>query len=183
VGVNASAANPHYSPSQKSKLIRKNNLVLIDIWAREKQGVFADITWMAYTGKNIPEKIKNTFDHVINARDMALDFIRKELKKKNFPIGKEVDEIVRGHLDNLGLGKYFIHGTGHSLGNSSCHGKAFNFNKKSKSKIKTNTPFTIEPGVYFKSRFGIRSEINCYITEDYKLKVTTEKQNDIARII
>jgi Xaa-Pro aminopeptidase len=45
-----------------------------------------------------------------------------------------------------------------------------------------NIPFTIEPGLYFKNRFGVRSEIDCYVTENYKLIITTKVQKRIIRI-
>lgn len=62
------------------------------------------------------------------------------------------------------------------MGFHNCHGKYFRINKKSKAKLKPNIPFTLEPGLYLKDKFGIRSEVNCYVTENYKLVVTTEIQ-------
>ncbi len=42
-------------------------------------------------------------------------------------------------------------------------------------------PFTIEPGIYYKDKFGIRSEIDCYV-KDYNLIVTGRVQRKIANI-
>jgi Xaa-Pro aminopeptidase len=184
VGINQNTSNPHYSPPKKSKTIKKNNLVLVDIWARlkEKKSPFADITWMAYSNKDIPKQIRKTFGTVIKARDIALDFIRKELKDRNLPKTADIDRIVRDYFGSFGLKRFFIHSTGHSLGFSSCHGKFFNLSKTSKKKLKPEIPFTIEPGLYFKNKFGIRSEIDCYITKDYRLIVTTKIQNKMITI-
>ena len=46
VGVNEGSSIPHYFPPRRSKIIKKNNLILIDIWARLKKqhSLFADIT-------------------------------------------------------------------------------------------------------------------------------------------
>lgn len=182
VAVNENAAIPHYFPSKrKSRVIKKNSLVLIDIWARikEKKSVFADITWVAYFGRRVPKKIQKAFQHVIEARDSALRFIKEKLKEKELPKAGDVDRVVRSYFRNYKLDKYFLHRTGHSLGFINCHGKRFNLSKHSKKRIQINVPFTIEPGLYFKGKFGIRSEIDCYITKDFKLKVTTRIQKAI----
>lgn len=185
IGVNENAAIPHYFPSKnKSKIIKKNSLILIDTWARlqKKDSPFADITWMVYSGKIVPKEIQETFNKVIGARDSALRFIRQSLKRKRFPKTKSVDGAVRDYFKKFSLKKYFIHGTGHSLGIKECHGKYFRFGKKSESQLKPNIPFTIEPGLYFKDEFGIRSEINCYVNEDFKLIITTKVQRKIIKI-
>ena len=80
------------------------------------------------------------------------------------------------------FGQDFIHKTGHILDSYSCHGKVFNLAKTSKKELKPNIPFSIEPGLYFKNKFGIRSEIDCCITKDYRLTVTTKIQNKIVNI-
>ncbi len=185
VAVNQHAAIPHYFPSKrKSAIIRKNNLILIDTWAKlkEKNSPFADITWIGYSGKKVPKDIERIFVEVIKARDYALDFIKKNLKNRKFPRTKIVDKVARDYFKKFGLEKYFLHGLGHSLGFKECHGKYFFFGKKSQAKLKPNILFTIEPGIYFKNKFGIRSEIDCYVTEDHKLIVTTKVQKAIIKI-
>ncbi len=184
VAVNENSSIPHYFPPRRSKIIKKNNLILIDIWARLKKqhSLFADITWVAYSGKMVPKLIRKTFDAVIKARNIALDFIRKELKNKNFPRTSDIDKVVRDYFESLNLGKFFVHGTGHSLGFYSCHGKSFYLSKNSRKRLKPGVPFAIEPGIYYKNKFGIRSEINCYVTSNYRLVITTEVQNKIIRI-
>ena len=185
IAVNENSAIPHYSPRKNStKIIKKNNLVLIDIWARlnEEEAYFADISWVTYSGRTIPQKIRKTFSEVINARNFIVRFIKKSLNSKKFPKTRDVEIATRNYFKKLNLEKYFLHRTGHSLGIHICHGKYFRFDKKSGTRIKPNIPFTVEPGLYFKNRFGIRSEINCYATKDYKLIITTEIQNKIIKI-
>lgn len=179
----------HYFPSKTgSSLIRKNSLVMIDIWARLKEegAPFADITWMGFAGKKIPAEINKAFKKVIGARDFAVRFIEKKLKKPGavsrdgLMEAKTVDGITRNFF---GKNKaFFKHGTGHSLGFKECHGKYFRFNKKSRSFLKAGIPFTIEPGLYFPRKFGVRSEINCYIGNDLELTITTKLQNKIVKI-
>ncbi|MDD5014240.1 MAG: M24 family metallopeptidase [Atribacterota bacterium] len=171
-------------PIKNPKIIKNNSLIMIDIWARlkGKSSPFADITWMFFSGRNIPKKIQDAFEKVISARTVALAFIKKELKNKRFPEANKIDKIVRDFFAKFGLEKFFTHKTGHSLGYNSCQGKYFKLLKTDNRKIKSNTPFTIEPGLYFKGKFGIRSEIDCYITKDHKLIITSSIQRKIVKI-
>ncbi len=176
----------HYYPDvNNSKKIKRDNLVLIDIWARQKEGKspFADITWMGYTGKNIPKEILHAFKIVIGARDEVIKFIKSNLKKKRLPSSRDVETAARDYFKKFNLEKFFTHGVGHSLGISQDHGTYFIFSKKTKSKLKKNIPFTIEPGLYFKNKFGIRSEIDCYIDNEYRLVITTKIQRRIIKIL
>lgn len=175
----------HYFPKAgSSKIIGRNNLVLIDIWAKlnEKDAPFADITWMGYTGKKVPEEIRKAFKTVIGAREEVIRFIKKNLKNKRLPQSVEIEKAARSFLDKSDVEEFFTHGVGHSLGIIQDHGIYFRFSRKSKTKLKINIPFTIEPGLYYKNEFGARSEIDCYIDKDYKFVVTTAVQKQIIKI-
>lgn len=184
VAVGSHTDDCHWFAQVKNAKIEKEMLIMIDIWARMKEGhcPFADITWMGYTGRKIPFEIQQTFDRVIFARDLSLKFIQKELKKKRFPKAKDVDGAVREYFNSFGIEKNFTHRTGHSLGYTNCHGHKFRFSKTTRKITMPEVLFTIEPGLYFKGKFGIRSEIDCYITRDYKLIVTSEVQKEIIKI-
>tara|TARA_Y100000310_G_C20699789_1_gene828631 strand:+ start:533 stop:1888 length:1356 start_codon:yes stop_codon:yes gene_type:complete len=181
VAVNQNSAFPHYTPSKDSKklkMIKKDSLILIDIWANYKEGYFGDITWIGYSNKKIPKNIQETFSKVIKSRDLALDYIRSELKNKRLPNTNKIDKLIRDYFKKSKVDKFFIHGTGHSLGLKGCHGSDFRINKSTETTIKQDIPFTIEPGLYFKNKFGIRSEIDCYI-KDYELIITSSVQKKI----
>lgn len=184
VAINQNSSVPHYFPSRKSRIIKRNNLVLVDLWARlkKKNSPFADITWIGYSGRNIPNHIQKTFEMVARARNIAIRFIRKELGNRNLLRAKDVDRVIRRHFKKFGIDKYFVHKSGHALGFYSCHGKSFAISKTSKKRLLTNIPFAIEPGLYFKDRYGIRSEINCYVNSYYRLIVTTKIQNKIIKL-
>jgi Xaa-Pro aminopeptidase len=181
VAVNRNTSIVHYFADEKSELIKENSLILLDIWAKEKgqNSVFADITWMAYTGKIISENIQKTFKKVIEARNIGIDFIKEKLKDKKLPNCIEVDEKVRKSFNELSIN--FLHTTGHSLGEE-CHSKSFTLSNKCNKDIEIKIPFTIEPGIYFENKFGIRSEIDCYVNEKMELIITTEIQNNIVLI-
>ncbi|MEP6905208.1 MAG: M24 family metallopeptidase, partial [Gemmatimonadales bacterium] len=51
VAIGPNAASPHYEPTvEHSAPINRGDILLIDLWAREPNGVFADQTWMASLG-------------------------------------------------------------------------------------------------------------------------------------
>ncbi len=175
----------HYFPKKRgSKIIGKNNLVLIDVWAKLDEGdaPFADITWMGYTGKNIPKEVQKTFELVLGARNEAIRFLTRGLRRKKLPGSREVENIARSYFKKRSVEKYFPHGLGHSLSVARVHGTYFRFSRKSDSRLKIMIPFTIEPGLYYRGKFGVRSEINCYVTEHHKLVMTGKVQKTIVKI-
>lgn len=174
----------HNYPDEVSKRIAPESLIMIDLWARldEEDAPFADITWMAYYGERVDKEIFQVYLLVIKARNAALKFIRRNLKKGKLPIGKEIDDIVRGVIKTAGYGEKFTHTTGHSLGFDSPHGKEFGLNWKNEHPLIKNLPYTIEPGVYLEGNFGIRSEIDFYIDNDLQLIITTKVQDELIII-
>ena len=52
VAIGPNAANPHFEPSPRgSAAIERGAILLIDLWAREEGGLFADQTWMGSLGE------------------------------------------------------------------------------------------------------------------------------------
>lgn len=183
VAFGKNTSHVHYYAEQPEKL-KEGDLIMVDIWARlVKNGTpFADITWMLYYGRKLPKQYADMFIITAQARDEAIEFLKSNLKKKITPIGKEVDAVVRNYLEKRGHGEKFLHGAGHSLGLTSPHGRRTRINRKGRQPLLLNTGYTIEPGIYFKNKFGVRSEINFYIDENYKLIITTKVQNQIIKI-
>jgi len=175
--VNANSANPHYEPTRavQSK-IRKNDFVLIDLWAKcnAQESVYADITWTGYVGKEAPSEYENIFSIVKGSRDAALQFVRDNIRKGNNICGYEVDDVARAFITRHGYGENFIHRTGHSLGEE-VHGNGANIDNietHDERRIIPSTAFTIEPGIYLPGKFGVRSEINVYLTQNQDVLVT-----------
>jgi Xaa-Pro aminopeptidase len=137
---------------------------------------------MGYYGKTIPECIRKAFDVVINARNVSLEFIELELRKNRIPAGKEIDKITREFINKSEFKGKFIHGTGHPLGFTSPHGNRSNINTRGKQTLKINLGYTIEPGIYLKDEFGIRSEIDFYINDKQEVVITTAMQKEIVMI-
>lgn len=183
VAFRENTSHVHYFPSQYSKKLKPNSLILLDLWARinQRSAPYVDITWMAYYGKRVPKKIDEIFHIVVRARNLCLNKIKARLKKKELPSGKELDEAARDNIAAAGYGKQFLHATGHGLGTSSPHGSLGRLNKKNTSRLNANVGYTIEPAIYIKNRFGVRSEINFILTNN-RLLVTTPQQKQITII-
>jgi Xaa-Pro aminopeptidase len=174
----------HYYPKKRSKILEPESLILLDIWARLKirNAPFADITWMAYYGSSIPAKIQKVFKTVIRAKEKSLNHIEKQLAKEIMPTGRELDKLVIKIIADSGYDKNFLHHTGHSLGIIKDHGTYPGISIKNKEKIHKNLGYTIEPGIYLPGDFGVRSEIDFYVSVNNKLIVTTNSQKNISII-
>lgn len=185
VAFRENSSEVHYYPNEKSKSLKDNSLILIDTWAKLKtaNSPFADITWMAFLGKNIPSEIQHIFDLVIDVREQLIFFLKNKLTKSVIPTGQEINELTKSLMTKLGYTNKANLYTGHCLGNYSAHGNKKNINKYNDSSLLTNIGYTIEPGIYIKNKFGVRSEIDFYITKKLDLIITTEKQKRIIRIL
>jgi Xaa-Pro aminopeptidase len=168
--ANAHSANPHYSPAPRgSARIRKGDLVLIDLWAKKPAAgsVYADITWTGFVGKDVPARKREVFTVVRDARDAALNFVRSQVAIGQFPCGWEVDEVCRTVIRNAGYADRFVHRTGHSIGEE-VHGNGANIDSletKDSRRLMPRTCFSIEPGIYLPGEFGIRSELDVYLSD------------------
>ena len=181
--VDAHSADPHYTPPESgSSPITRDNLVLIDLWAKQTfpGSVYGDITWTGYSAKQVPVRHRMIFDYVRRGRDAALSFVQEQVLAGRFPCGWEVDEICRKAIQETGYGDFFIHRTGHSIGEE-VHGNGANIDNletQDGRRLMPRTCFSIEPGIYLPGEFGIRSELDVYVSEReavvYGLPVQTE---------
>jgi Xaa-Pro aminopeptidase len=189
VGVNENSANPHYAPDEKvHKKINKGDFVLIDLWAKinRDDAVWADITWVGYMDTTVPEKYNKIFKIVAEARDTAFNFIAGRFEHGKEVRGYEGDDAARDVITRAGYGQYFIHRTGHSI-SSDLHGSGAhldNYETRDERLILPSTSFSIEPGIYLSGDFGVRSEIDVFVTSKGKVIATgDERQKEIIPIL
>jgi Xaa-Pro aminopeptidase len=184
--VQPNNGKPHYEPKAgASQLIRAGDLLLLDIWAKSNRpgSVYYDITWMGYLGERVPNSYAKIFRIVRQARDRAIDFVKESVAKGKTIHGWEVDRIARETIRKAGYGKYFVHRTGHSIGQE-VHGNGANMDgleTKDDRKVVPHTCFSIEPGIYL-PEFGIRSEVNVYVDE-HEARVTGAIQEEILPLL
>jgi Xaa-Pro dipeptidase len=183
VAVNANASNPHYDPTREScSEIRRGDLVLIDMWGKLERAdsVYYDITWMAFCGERVPDAMERVFGVVREARDRGIRKVEQAVSERRELRGFEVDDAARSYIKEQGLGEYFFHRLGHSIG-ADIHGTGANmdnFETHDERKVIPWTCFSIEPGVYL-PEFGVRSEVDVFVDEN-SARVTGEKQEKIV---
>ncbi len=186
VAVNSNMSNPHYEPeAQRSREIHPGDAVLIDMWAKldRPSAVYYDITWTGYCGPTPPAALQNIFEVVRDARDRAIQRVQTAIPRGELLHGFQVDDAARSYIKERGFGEYFVHRTGHSIGEE-VHGTGANMDNletHDERRLIAGTCFSVEPGVYL-PQFGIRSEVNVYVGATEAL-VTGEVQQKLVTIV
>jgi Xaa-Pro aminopeptidase len=187
VAVNANAASPHYFPrAGKGSPIKRGDLVLIDTVSKVKKprAPAADLTWMGYVGETVPEEYVKVWNIVFEAQQSALKAIRDAFKAGRTITGAQADDVSRGVITKAGYADEFLHRTGHSIGEEG-HGNGANIDNletRDSRRLIPRTAFSIEPGIYLAGKFGVRSEIDVYLTENDAI-VTHPHQTEIFAIL
>ena len=185
VAVNVNSANPHYAPSPDSSApIREGDFVLLDIWGKQDKpgAVYYDITWTGFVGRTPSDRMRDVFRVVRDARDAGVRTVEEAVASGKAIAGWEVDRVVRDQIKKAGLGDYFIHRTGHSIG-TEVHANGANMDDleiHDERRILPNSCFSIEPGVYL-PEFGVRSEVNVLVG-NHGAEVTGKIQREIVLI-
>lgn len=185
VAAQENAGNPHYMPTaEKHRAIGQGEVVLLDLWGKlhAPGAVFADITWVGFTGPDVPEKYVRAFTAARDGRDAAVALVKTAVAEGRELRGFEVDRACRTVIERAGFGSQFIHRTGHSLG-TEVHGNGVHmddYETHDERRLIPGTGFTIEPGVYTKE-FGVRTEINMFIGER-EATVTGPLQTDFVHL-
>ena len=186
VAVRENAGNPHYLPSgEGSRPIVADEVLLLDLWGKKAEpgAVFADITWVGFTGGRVPEACAAAFAAAARARDAAATVVQDAARSGREVRGWEADRAARAVLEEAGFGAHILHRTGHSLGET-VHGNGVHlddYETHDDRRILPGTGFTIEPGLYFNT-FGVRTEINMYRGE-HDATVTGPRQTVIVTLV
>lgn len=188
VAVNANSAMPHYEPTrERHSPINAGDFVLIDLWAKlDRAGsVYADITWTSVVSDTVPEEVNKVFTIVRDARDWATSFVKEAFAAGKKIYGWQVDDVCRSVIERAGYGAYFIHRTGHNI-HTEVHGNGANIDNletRDQRALIPRTCFSIEPGVYLEGRFGVRSEIDVYVSEGEARVTGGEPQQEVVAIL
>ena len=182
VAVNEHAANPHYEPSKDNpRSIRRGDLLLIDLWAREHEGIYADQTWMGSIGEPTPRMVE-VWTAVRDARDAAIALLREKIPTGATVRGAEVDDAARNVLTARGFGEQFVHRTGHSIDSRQLHGSGphiDNFESREVRELIPGLGFSIEPGAYLSGELGVRAEVNAFIAPGEVIITPEDYQHDL----
>jgi Xaa-Pro aminopeptidase len=170
VAIGPNSAKPHYWPQAESTAaLVPDQVLLIDLWGRmagDPAAVFADQTWMGFLGSELPADVAEVWEAVREARDAGVAFIRAS--SGALPTGADVDRQVRSVLEGKGFGEAIFHRTGHGMDRVN-HGFGPNLDcveTRDERPLVPGVGFSVEPGLYFDGRFGVRSEINVHMGTD-----------------
>jgi Xaa-Pro aminopeptidase len=185
VSVGENAANPHYEPSPSHpRPIGVGEILLIDLWAREDGGVYADQTWMASVGAPSDEA-RRIWSAVRDARDRAIALVREGAARGDALRGADVDDAARRVIDERGFGAYFTHRTGHSIDARDLHGSGphlDNLETREERLLIPGVGFSIEPGVYIPGKVGMRSEVNVFLRPGEAVVTPRSYQSELIEV-
>jgi Xaa-Pro aminopeptidase len=155
--------------------MRVGDFVLIDLWAKmaRLRSVYSDLTRVAMVGAAPSAKVSEVFGVVAAARDAAIACVRDAYANRRPLPGWQVDDAARNVITQAGYGSYFIHRTGHSIGQE-VHGNGANMDNietHEERLVLPRTCFSVEPGIYL-PEFGARSEVNVYVDANGQVHVT-----------
>src|SRR5437667_170839 len=119
------------------------------------------------SGRARDAEVRRVWDSVRGARDAAVELLRARWAGHRPVTGAELDDAARGVIRDAGYAAHFPHRTGHSI-DRELHGSGphlDNFETADTRGLIPGVGFSVEPGVYFPGRFGMRSEINVFLAE------------------
>ncbi len=187
VGVGPHSGDPHYEPAAgHDAAIGRGDFVLVDLWAKmdRPRSVYSDLTRVGFVGDTVPMRYDEVFAVVARARDAAIATVRDAYAAGRAIQGWEVDTAARRAIDEAGYGSYFIHRTGHNIGQE-VHGNGANMDDLETHEerlVLRRTCFSVEPGIYFDD-FGVRSEINVFVDGSGQVHVTGGLQTKVLPIL
>lgn len=146
VAFGENISKPHAKRSQRR--LKKSDFVLLDFGAMY-EGYCSDMTRTVCFGTPSSE-MKDIYDLVLTAQKNAID---------NIGTGMRCDEayyLAESVFKEKNLHEYFIHSLGHSLGIDIHEDISLSYRKK--DVLQPNMVITVEPGLYFPGKFGVRIE-------------------------
>ncbi len=138
---------PHHAPDDTR--LKSGMPVLLDFGCKVG-GYCSDITRTLWFGGKPDEEFADVYGSVLKAHELAKEQIHAGMK------GKDADAIARNYLQSRELDKFFTHSLGHGIG-INIH-EYPTLSPKGEGVLKDGMVFSIEPGVYFEGKFGIRIE-------------------------
>ena len=176
------SADVHYAPAaERPRPIVRGDVLLLDLWAKEPDGVYADQTWMATLGPP-SARVADAWQATLAARDGAIDLIRSCVVSGTPIRGTDVHQHARAVLAERGYGAYALGRAGHSIDQRQLHGAGPNLDaveSRDERVLLPGTACSVEPGVYIPGAFGVRSEVNLYVGDRDILITPREYQREL----
>ena len=150
-----------------NKKIKAHEPIVIDFGA-SYNGYDSDITRIVSIGEP-SEEFKNYYKSLQEAQQIGREFVKAGLKVS------DLDKKVRDYLSEKGLG--FGHSLGHGVG-LEIHELPY-INATSTFTLEENMVITIEPGLYFPGKFGMRIEDTVIVKKDGIVQLNSLPHNII----
>jgi len=152
VAAGSRSALPHAQPTARK--LANDELLLIDMGACQG-GYMSDMTRVLFLGKP-SRRVRTMYSAVLKAQLAGIDAVRPAVTAAH------VDCAARRVLEAEGLGKEFVHSTGHGLGLEIHEGPRLG--RRDKTRLAPGMVITIEPGAYVRDFGGIRIEDTVLVT-------------------
>ena len=161
VAMGKNAATPHHVTSNQKV---GKGFLLLDFGAKF-QNYCADMTRVIYLGKPTAEE-KEKYELLLHAQQDTIQQVKP---------GVPFSQLTAHSRKQLGkFSSYFIHNLGHGIGIDIHESPAFA--EEANLKVQQNVPFTIEPGIYFPGKFGLRIEDTLVYQQKVKLLTKSSKE-------
>ena len=86
--------------ARRDAALRAGNVILLDLWAgRSHTTVFADQTWIGFAGSRPPEPVERVWCIVRQARDAAIETVRRAAAERRPIAGFEADRAARAVVE------------------------------------------------------------------------------------
>ena len=155
-------ADAHHTPSKTRKL-KKSEAVLMDFGCFY-EGYTSDMTRSWWHGSSTPAQYQKIWNIVDKARRAGVKALRAGVT------AGAIDKAARDVISAAGYAKEFFHTTGHGIG-LVVHDAPI-LRSGSKAVLPENAVVTVEPGIYFAGKWGIRLEDSFLVTKKGSKKLT-----------
>jgi Xaa-Pro aminopeptidase len=168
VAAGANAASPHHEPSG-DRVIGDGEIVLCD-FGGTMAGYCSDITRMFHVGEPSRE-VRDVYAVLAAAQEAG---VRAAIVGARC---EDVDAAARRVIADAGYGEYFVHRVGHGIG-TEAHEDPYMVAGNTLT-LEPGHAFSVEPGIYFPQRFGMRLEDIVVASADGPLRLNVAAR-DIA---
>lgn len=148
VAAGERGALPHGVASER--IIGRNETVLFD-FGIVLNGYCSDFTRVLYTGKKLPAAVKKAWEVTAEAQQIGFAALAAGVDQR------EPDRNVYEYFKSKRRQKYYTHSLGHGVG-LDIHEQPRLSRSADPQRLQAGNVVTVEPGLYYPGRFGVRLE-------------------------
>lgn len=164
IAIDKNSSVPHYDTlNGNNAKVKKNSIILIDYGAKFHD-YHSDTTRMIFVGEPTAE-MKRVYKILLDAQEKTIE----QLRVDNNPVS--IDQFCRQQLADVNQELTYSHSTGHGVGLHIHEFPKISF--ISTDVLLPNQVVTVEPGIYFEDKWGMRIEDTVLIKDGNKVEVLT----------